>query len=60
MGDAIDDEILNTFAVISESPQELAKEILNRYGKSGERIAPILYSGELDLAVDVLRALKAN
>ena len=60
MGDAIDDEILNTFAVISESPQKLAKEILNRYGNTGERIAPILYSGELDLAADVLKALKAN
>ena len=60
MGDAIDDEVLNTFAVISEDPDELAKEIMRRYGNQGQRIAPILYSGELELMTPVLEALKSN
>jgi probable F420-dependent oxidoreductase, MSMEG_2256 family len=60
MGDAIDDEVLNTFAVVSEDPDELAKEIMKRYGDQGQRIAPILYSGELELMPSVLNALKSN
>ena len=60
MGDAIDDEVLNTFAVVSEDPDELAKEIIRRYGDQGQRIAPILYSGELELMPSVLQALKRN
>jgi len=60
MGDAIDDETLRTFAVVEESPEALAKEIKNRYGNIGQRIAPVLYSGELDLADSVLRALKTD
>jgi len=60
MGEAIDDEVLNTFAVVEETPEALAKEIKLRYGAIGQRIAPVLYSGELDLAGDVLRALKAD
>ena len=60
MGDAIDDETLKTFAVVEESPEALAKEIKNRYGNIGQRIAPVLYSGELDLADSVLRALKTD
>ncbi len=51
---------MNTFAVVSEDPDELAKEIMNRYGDQGQRIAPILYSGELELMPSVLQALKAN
>ena len=60
MGDAIDDETLKTFAVVEESPEALAKEIKNRYGNIGQRIAPVLYSGELDLADSVLKALKTD
>ena len=60
MGDAIDDKTLRTFAVVEESPEALAKEIKNRYGNIGQRIAPVLYSGELDLADSVLRALKTD
>ena len=60
MGDVIDDETLRTFAVVEESPEALAKEIKNRYGNIGQRIAPVLYSGELDLADSVLRALKTD
>ena len=60
MGDAIDDETLRTFAVVEESPEALAKEIKNRYGNIGQRIAPVLYSGELDLADSVLKALKTD
>ena len=60
MGEAIDDETLKTFAVVEETPEALAKEIKKRYGTIGQRIAPVLYSFELDLAVSVLTALKAN
>jgi len=60
MGEAIDDETLKTFAVIEETPEALAREIKNRYGNIGQRIAPVLYSGELDLAASVLTALKAG
>ena len=60
MGDVIDDETLRTFAVVEESPEALAKEIKNRYGNIGQRIAPVLYSGELDLAASVLKALKTD
>ncbi len=60
MGDAIDDETLRTFAVIEETPEALAREIKNRYGTIGQRIAPVLYSGDLDLAAKVLAALKTE
>tara|TARA_B110000014_G_C20116662_1_gene589974 strand:- start:330 stop:1343 length:1014 start_codon:yes stop_codon:yes gene_type:complete len=60
MGEAIDDETLKTFAVIEETPEALAREIKNRYGNIGQRIAPVLYSRELDLAASVLTALKAG
>jgi len=60
MGDAIDDETLRTFAVIEETPEALAREIKNRYGTIGQRIAPVLYSGDLDLAAKVLAALKTD
>jgi len=60
MGDAIDDETLKTFAVVEESPEALAREIKHRYGNIGQRIAPVLYSGELDLAASVLAALKTD
>lgn len=32
MGELISDEILNTFAVVAESPNELASELYSRYG----------------------------
>ena len=60
MGEAIDDEVLKTFAVVEETPEALAHEIKTRYGSIGQRIAPVLYTGELDLAADVLKALKAE
>ena len=60
MGDAIDDETLRTFAVVEESPEALAREIKHRYRNIGQRIAPVLYSGELDLADSVLKALKTD
>lgn len=60
MGKAIDDETLKTFAVVEETPEALAREIKKRYGTIGQRIAPVLYSGELDLAASVLTALKAD
>ncbi len=60
MGDAIDDEMLKTFAVVEETPQALAREITSRYGSIGQRVAPVLYSADLKLAGDVLNALKTD
>ena len=38
MGELIDDEILNTFAVVAE-PEQVAPELLRRYGDVIERIS---------------------
>ncbi len=59
MGKLIDDDLLNTFAVVAETPEALAAEIKNRYGELGDRITPILYSLEIELAPLVLDALRS-
>ena len=46
MGDAIDDEVL-TFAVVSEDPDELAKEII-RYGIKAKELHPFSILGNLN------------
>ncbi|MEY2416298.1 MAG: hypothetical protein QOH53_1632, partial [Ilumatobacteraceae bacterium] len=38
MGNLIDDEILNTFAVVAE-PEQIAPELLRRYGDVIQRIS---------------------
>ena len=59
MGSLIDDDFLNTVAVVAETPEAAAKEIKARYGECGDRITPILYSGENELAPLILDALKS-
>ena len=59
MGSLIDDDFLNTVAVVAETPEAAAKEIKARYGEYGDRITPILYSGENELAPAILNALKS-
>ena len=59
MGKLIDDDLLNTFAVVAETPEALATEIKSRYGELGDRITPILYSLEIELAPLVLDALRS-
>jgi probable F420-dependent oxidoreductase len=58
MGDLITDDILHTFAVVGE-PDQLAPELLRRYGDLVERIsfyAP--YKSEPDTWLPVIEALK--
>jgi hypothetical protein len=58
MGQLIDDEILNTFAVVAE-PAQLAPELLARHGDLVDRIsfyAP--YKSEPDTWLPVIAALK--
>ena len=59
MGNLIDDEILNTFAVVAE-PEQIAPELLRRYGDVIQRIsfyAP--YATDPDRWRQVLAALQA-
>tara|TARA_B100001013_G_scaffold235039_1_gene144597 strand:- start:914 stop:1924 length:1011 start_codon:yes stop_codon:yes gene_type:complete len=55
----IDDELLNTVAVVAETPEAAAAEIKLRYGEQGDRITPGFYSGEKGLAARVIKALRA-
>ena len=59
MGNLIDDEILNTFAVVGE-PEQIAPELLRRYGDVIQRIsfyAP--YKSDPDRWRQVLADLQA-
>jgi len=58
MAELIDDELLNTVAVVRESPEEAAEEIKKRYSDQGDRITPAFYSSEDGLAVRVIGALR--
>ena len=58
MTSLIDDELLNTVAVVAETPEEVAAEIKKRYSDQGDRITPAFYSGEEGLASRVISALR--
>ena len=58
MTSLIDDELLNTVAVVAETPEDVAKEIKKRYSDHGDRITPAFYSGEEGLASRVINALR--
>jgi probable F420-dependent oxidoreductase len=58
MTSLIDDELLNTVAVVAETPEEVAEEIKKRYSNQGDRITPAFYSGEEGLASRVISALR--
>ena len=58
MTSLIDDELLNTVAVVAETPEEVADEIKKRYSDQGDRITPAFYSGEEGLASRVISALR--
>ena len=55
----IDDELLNTVAVVAETPEAVADEIKKRYSDQGDRITPAFYSGEEGLASRVISALRS-
>jgi hypothetical protein len=60
MGELIDDDILNTFAVVAE-PEQVAPELLKRYGDVATRIsfyAP--YKSDPDRWRGVMEALQAG
>ena len=59
MTSLIDDELLNTVAVVAETPEAVAEEIKKRYGDQGDRITPAFYSGENGLASRVIDALRS-
>ena len=58
MTSLINDELLNTVAVVAETPEEVAQEIKKRYSDQGDRITPAFYSGEEGLASRVISALR--
>jgi probable F420-dependent oxidoreductase len=59
MGDLIDDEILNTFAVVAE-PEQVAPELVSRYGDVISRISFYTpYESDPDRWRPVMEALKA-
>jgi probable F420-dependent oxidoreductase len=58
MANLIDDELLNTIAVIAENPKEAAEKIKSRYSGKGDRLTPALYSENPELAPEMLKALK--
>jgi len=60
MSALIDDELLNTVAVVAETPEAAAKEIKLRYGDQGDRINPAFYSNEKGLASKFFKALKST
>ncbi|MCH5675563.1 TIGR03617 family F420-dependent LLM class oxidoreductase [Streptomyces gilvus] len=60
MGDAIDDEVLNTFAVVG-APEEIAPVLLERFGDLVDRVqfyAP--YTHETDLWTPVIAGLQES
>nr|WP_304438757.1 TIGR03617 family F420-dependent LLM class oxidoreductase [Halioglobus sp. HI00S01] len=48
LNDLIDDDILNTFAVVG-SPAEVAAKIKDRFGGQVERISPVVYQPDVEL-----------
>ena len=58
MTSLINDELLNTVAVVAETPEEVAQEIKKRYSDQGDRITPAFYAGEEGLASRVISALR--
>jgi probable F420-dependent oxidoreductase len=57
MPNLISDEILENIAVIG-TPYEVAEKIFDRYGKIASRIAPSIFSGDLDATSELIKYLK--
>ena len=49
----IDDDILNTFAIVG-TPKEVAAKIVERFGGKVDRISPVVYQPDAEL-LTVLR-----
>ncbi|MEP4149062.1 MAG: TIGR03617 family F420-dependent LLM class oxidoreductase [Halioglobus sp.] len=52
LNDLIDDDILNTFAVVG-SPAEVAQKIADRYRGKVERISPVIYQPDVALLAEL-------
>ena len=54
----IDDDILNTFAVVG-TPAEVAAQIVTRFKGSAERISPVVYQPDVALLSELRRQISA-
>jgi probable F420-dependent oxidoreductase len=59
LNDLIDDDILNTFAVVG-TPDEVADKIVARFGGKVERISPVVYQPDIPLLVELRQAISAK
>ena len=57
MSALISDEMLENIAVTG-TPNEIAAQIFERYGNSAARIAPSIFSGDLSVTEELIKALK--
>ena len=55
LSNLVDDDMLNTFAVVG-TPQEVAAKLVERYNGKADRISPVVYQPDLEL----LSALRAE
>jgi probable F420-dependent oxidoreductase len=53
----VSDEILENIAVTG-TPSEVSEKIFDRYGKIASRIAPSIFSGDLDVTSELIKYLK--
>lgn len=58
LNDLVDDEILNTFAVVG-TPAEVAGKIAERYSGKVDRISPVVYQPDVPLLAQLRREIAA-
>ena len=58
MNDLIDDEILNTFAVVG-TPTEVAEKIAARFKGKVDRISPVIYQPDVELLTELRNQIAA-
>ena len=57
MGDIITDEVFRTYVAIG-TPEEVADQIIGRCDGLVDRVSPADYSSNVDLQIQLLKALK--
>jgi alkanesulfonate monooxygenase SsuD/methylene tetrahydromethanopterin reductase-like flavin-dependent oxidoreductase (luciferase family) len=58
MTDLIDDDMLNTFAVVG-TPAEVAQQIATRFKGKVDRISPVVYQPDVALLTEVRQQISA-
>ena len=58
LNDLIDDDLLNTFAVVG-TPKEVASKIASRYQGKVDRISPVVYQPDVPLLTELRREIAA-